>query len=268
MKLNQKVLEQKIKAVNKIAKITKAMKIIATMRYQKLIKRFQIWDNLITDLQIVMAAFKFTNAKPFDKNLPELNILLTSDLGLCGSYNTNLFTFYRQQRQAKWIVIGKKGINHFQYLNIQTWFSLEQNHFNDWQKANTLFTKIIDLINNVPHKISIIYTHPYSLTDFKVRKITIWPVELIDDTLPSLINYKFTFEPNRTVILQHQLIFYLQIFTEACFMLAQLTEQATRQRMMESATENSKTMVTDLKLKYNQTRQEKITNEILEISQE
>lgn len=42
MKLNQKVLEQKIKAVNKIAKITKAMKIIATMRYQKLIKRFQI----------------------------------------------------------------------------------------------------------------------------------------------------------------------------------------------------------------------------------
>lgn len=268
MKLNQKALEQKIKAVNKIAKITKAMKIIATMRYQKLLNKFQNWNNLIEDLQIVMATFKAENWKQPAKNLPELNILLTSDLGLCGSYNTNLFTFFEQHHQTKLIVIGRKGINHFQYLNINPWFSLKQSDFQNLQQQATLFTKINTLITDLPHKISIIYTHPYSLTDFKVRKITIWPSEYITPNEPIKTDYNFVFEPHRKEILQHQLSFYFQTFTQACFMLAQLTEQATRQRMMESATENSNSMVDDLKLKYNQTRQEKITNEILEVSQE
>ncbi len=272
MKLSKKALEQKIKAVNKIAKITKAMKIIARMRFQKLAPQLADWTTLMLDLQFLIRQFQpFQPPQTQSKNnqpLPQLNVLFTSDLGLCGSYNTNLFQFIKQVPATKWIVIGRKGINYFRFARKSIWFATQQSDLQSQPTLLALITKIVTLVAETEHQINFFYTHPTSLTEFENRHLILWPASALpeqatDEQSPS----ELVFEPSATIIWQNQLPFYLETAFRLVFMLAKLSEQAIRQRMMESATENAQTMVNDLKLKYNQTRQENITNQLLEVSQ-
>ena len=280
MKPTKKSLEQKIKAVNKIAKITRAMKIIAAMKYQKLVKRTVNTTTLISDLQTVFAALQPQPTKALMSAKPiRVVVLITSDIGLCGSYNSNVLGFYKINPAAQLFVIGKKGINYLRYRRVQPVFTTSQATFTDLVNQTQLIKQLVALTQKPNHKIEIIYTHPISVTRFVVQKLVLWPVLRSTTFSVSKIattaqntkleeSRQFTIEPKRAVVLKNQLPFYLQTILQACLLLAELTEQATRQRVMESANDNALKMVKDLKLKYNQIRQEKITNEILEISRE
>lgn len=273
MKLSKKALEQKIKAVNKIAKITKAMKIIARMRFQKLIPQLEDWKALLDDLQFLLRQFQFQQSLKADpKQLPHLSLVFTSDLGLCGSYNTNLFQFLNKTKPSsptKWIVIGRKGINYFRFAGKTMWFSAEQSELQTKATLANLLTKMIALLNQTEHQINFFYTDPVSSTEFVNRQLILWPASAaFSDQNFKPFAGELIFEPTAEIIWQNQLRFYLETAFRLIFMLAKLSEQAIRQRMMESATENAETMVNDLRLKYNQTRQENITNELLEVSQD
>ena len=269
MKLSKKALEQKIKAVNKIAKITKAMKIIARMRLQKLLPRLEPCHALITDLQFVLQQLQplqldtATLASP----LPRLGIIFTSDLGLCGSYNTNLFQFVKTNRAVKWIVIGKKGINYFQFQRRPVWFASSQSALQTPTMFTNLLTKITALLAEKLHQIDFFYTHPVSVAVFEPRIFCLWPVTALPPNTSRSLSER-TFEPDREVILTTQFPFFFRTAFETLFILAKLSEQAIRQKMMERATENAEEMVKQLQLQANQTRQEMITNQLLEISQD
>ncbi len=93
------------------------------------------------------------------------------------------------------------------------------------------------------------------------------PVKISDTVDRGVIEAKFVVEPDLDVAYQSSLEFYLEFFIKQLFLESRVSEEVSRRLAMENANENAREMVADLKLKYNQMRQEKITREILTILQ-
>ncbi|MFA5283096.1 MAG: ATP synthase F1 subunit gamma [Bacilli bacterium] len=274
MSLGLNKTKRRMMSIRSTKKITKAMELIATVKLKKY-KSVMMDGSLFSDaiLSISQKIFRygskmtnvFTESVVAEK---DLFIVVNSDLGLCASYNNNVFHLVNKTLKADddLIVIGAKGISRYRSENLKINHSLVFS-------VNDINYKSIQLLVNFVLKefrdkkyahIKLIYTHYVNSMTFIPRIFTILPIQL-NSQKEELSEYPPLFEPNIATIVKEIVPIYFYTIVNQKIMESLVSEQASRRTAMENANNNADDLLEKLTLEYNKIRQASITQEITEV---
>ena len=263
-------IKRRIRSIKSTMKITNAMELVATSKLQKEKTRMEhnkeYADCLYETMgKILASSDQFNNVflkKPeFDKPLV---IIVTSDTGLCGAYNTNILRYVEDNLQGneELIVIGTKGINWARRSGKEV-----MQVYNSFEKVTFAQTSVIanialDLYRREEiSQIRILYVEYVNSMDFDPTSLIILPVEETEKKLDKEI----LFEPSANSILDGLIPMYVRNMLYSTIIRAKTSEYASRRLAMDNATDNAEELTEELMLEYNQARQGAITQEITEI---
>ena len=270
-----RIINRRIKSVRSTKKITRAMELIASSRIVKAQNRmksfesyFGLLSEIVQDLINNGAVPKVDSEEVKDK---VLLIVLTSDRGLAGAYNTNVLKIAdnrrieieKSGRDVEIVTVGKKATSYFTYRKIEVTAEYEGiTDSPEFENALEVMTPITEkYYSGEVASIEIAYTNYKSaLTqDAVVRQVL--PLD------PKEIENKssVTFEPSGEEVLNSILPKYANASFFNALLNGSTSEHAARMRAMKAATDNAEELIKVLAMKSNQARQAEITTEISEI---
>lgn len=271
-------LKNRISVVANTKKITNAMELVSASKLRVIKKEYDniqnyknSLENTFSDIMDHMSKGELDTLFPVDKsNASELYIIITSDLGLCGSYNSNIINLARTRvkENDKLILVGNKGISQANKLiknkeNILKSFAEVGNKFS-YELASLIASESFDLYKqSIISKINIIYTKFINNVVQEAEIKTLFPLEIKTDH--KSVHTEIEFEPSAEEVLKNAIPLYLSSLIYALGAASKLSEMASRRNAMENATDNAQEIEQTLILEYNSTRQGLITQEITEI---
>lgn len=283
---NLKEIRNRIKSVTSTQQITKAMKMVAASRLRKAQdkilqmrpyakKLYFILENITTWLDAdTQSVYSMERA-------PEkvLLVVVTSDRGLCGAFNSNAIKLtlsrieeaYKNQKDGNhlWIMpIGRKAQEYFvkrKYQVIEDYADMFSDlNFNRAIEASEFVMEAFKW--NTYDRIEIIYNEFKNVATQILRAEQFLPIPKNEvDDKENITAIDYIFEPSLDYILEDLIPQTLKIQFYKALLESNASEHGARMTAMEQATENASDLLQDLKMKYNQSRQAAITNEILEI---
>lgn len=277
MAQNLQLLKRRIRTSKNISQIAKALEMIAAAKIKKAQNATQNnkpYADEITNLtqKIVSTQNNTTFTHPYlAKRVAskDLLIAISPDRGLCGSLNTNIYKKLIEidSSNTKIVTVGKKAAFFASKLSFELLLTYPMGN------AIPDYTLVYELKNIIDNEIksgsistvSILYPDFISLfTQTPVVKqllplqIESLEVEIEDNT--SLI------EPGRTSILTELLPYYLEVQLYNALLISFTSQQAAQMVAMQNAKNNASDIAEYLNLVYNKSRQERITSEILDLS--
>ena len=284
---NLKELKNRISSVKSTRKITSAMKMVAASklrRAQELAESSRVYADSLSFILSSLAG----NTKN-SSDLPEiltgrenskisLLIINSSDRGLCGGFNSNLFRNAKkwisdQQglgKSVKIMTVGKKASSFYKKTDLDIVASFEDLNSNDrqLQVSEEIKNKILELFdNNEIDEVSILFNKFVSAISQEPTYQSLIPLsneETSEDESEANIAV-FEFEPDKNELLEYLVPrnFLTQIYRSV--LESSASEHAARMTSMDNATRNAGDMIDRLTLTYNRTRQAFITKELIEI---
>ncbi|AIA29593.1 F0F1 ATP synthase subunit gamma [Mycoplasmopsis californica] len=270
-------IKSRLQTVESIRKITHAMELVSTSKMRRARDYFNtasLYHDQVVDLLdkflINVDASELREYWGRQLQPHQIHIILASDMGLAGSYNSNVLKLASQQIKPgdELILIGSKAIGAFaqKYQN-QVLFSWKWEQIEPNIIANQLSRKLIDrYIDGSIGKINVIYN---KFINNLVQQ------ECIEQILPyergQELNHNakgtqiIDFEPNAHDVLVNALPIFVSAKINLAFAGAIISEYAARRSAMETATDNADELINDLNLEYNRKRQSNITQELNEI---
>ena len=284
---NLKELKNRIYSVKSTRKITSAMKMVAASklrRAQDLAESSRVYADSLSFILSSLAG----NTKN-SSDLPEiltgrenskisLLIINSSDRGLCGGFNSNLFRnaknwISEQQEQGKSvkiITVGKKASSFYKKTDLDVIANFDDLNSNDkqLQVSEEIKNKIMELFeNNEIDEVSILFNKFISVITQEPTYQSLIPLsnEEADEEVTDNSNAVFEFEPDKNELLEYLVPrnFLTQIYRSV--LESSASEHAARMTSMDNATRNAGDMIDGLTLTYNRTRQAFITKELIEI---
>ena len=284
---NLKELKNRISSVKSTRKITSAMKMVAASklrRAQELAESSRVYADSLSFILSSLAG----NTKN-SSDLPEiltgrenskisLLIINSSDRGLCGGFNSNLFRNAKkwisdQQglgKSVKIMTVGKKASSFYKKTDLDIVASFEDLNSNDrqLQVSEEIKNKIMELFeNNEIDEVSILFNKFVSAISQEPTYQSLIPLSndetSEEESEPN--NSVFEFEPDKNELLEYLVPrnFLTQIYRSV--LESSASEHAARMTSMDNATRNAGDMIDRLTLTYNRTRQAFITKELIEI---
>jgi len=300
-----KEISRRIKSVSSTKKITKAMEMVAAVKMRKAIEavlKTRTYANLSWETVLHLARLADHNLEishpllaPRTKIKKVAIILITSNRGMCGPYNTAIISKVKESIRkhdvaTDFILVGKKGTAIYnQDYSVVAEFE-KSDLLNDSKEIFPIINLVIDdYLAGQYDKILVAYTdfiNPAKQIP-RVKQLLPLEVKTLDNYLgivgqdpkigvtPELINAKeekhldgndYTFEPSPKEVLDLMIPRLLEIQLLQAFLEANASEHSSRMTAMHQATEAASDMVNELTLFYNKARQAGITSEIAEIS--
>lgn len=272
-------LRRRIRSVRNSQQVTQAMKTVATARYKKayrlVVGRRPFWHTF-PELAISLTRMLSLPEHPFLQVRREkkiLTLVVTSDKGLCGAFNSNLLNtaskFLEEKKESGEIMvipIGKKAVNYFQ----RSTYQVEKSYFERVDK------RVPEISNDLSHyldyqfifqRIDSVYVLYNEFRSIIAPRITLTRVLPIANTVKEwpASYHEPDWEPEAKRIIDYLLKFYLKSQLLHFLSESQAAEQAARMMAMENATKNAEELISDLVLLLNKIRQASITTELLEI---
>jgi F-type H+-transporting ATPase subunit gamma len=202
-------------------------------------------------------------------------LVLTSDRGLCGAYNTNILRkaveavrqFKADGKEVKVNVVGRKGRDFFRkrpgYTLGKVWSDLGMI---DYDKAADVGKNIVERFTaGETDEVYLLYNEFKSVMQQKVTLEKLLPVEPPAEADPFMAAVDYLYEPTPEAILSSILPKHIEVQVYRSMLESQASEMGARMTAMDSATRNAKDMIERLTLKFNKQRQAAITKEISEI---
>lgn len=271
-----KEIKSRIKSVQSTHQITKAMEVVSTTKFkkfsEKVLKSRDYSESIHGIMSNIAAGIKAEKHPLFDgrETVKKIGIIvMTSDRGLCGSFNSNtlkkLKEFEEQHagKEVSVIAIGKKGRDYCAKRNYDLKAEYTQ------LIPETMFEKAKEISENIVEyyyadifdEVYVIYNKFVSALrcDLTVRKLI--PIERVETDK----NTPYIFEPDAEAILSSLLPKYLNIELYQAILDNTASEHSSRKNSMKNATDNAEEMMKELNLQYNRERQAAITQEISEI---
>ncbi len=277
-----KELRQRITSIGNIKQITRAMEMVSTTKLRRFQDRAlssrpyaEEISGLVQRLSAVLG--DAVNDRPlFNPGGGErtLALVVTSDRGLCGAYNTNLLRFVEQwratqDREVDYMLYGRKGFAYMDRrdFNIERFIedpSLESVSFSS--AAVTARMLVAEFESGKYHDVSVIYTAFESMAKYNPTLIPLLPISadgLADENAGPVT--EALLEPDAASIFDHLIPKYLETRVYNALLEALTSEYASRRFAMKNATDAANDMQSELRGIYNRQRQEKITKELLDI---
>ena len=276
MSQSKQALRTRIKSVNSTKKITKAMEMIANAKLFKQRSKMEANREYAQRLQDTVDEIVTNNpladSKFLKKNTSDAcyTVVFGSDLGLCGSYNQNVFKYAEAHlnKEDPIVLIGTSLYHQFQeagYLILNDPVSSDSLQFSELREW--LATGITKYQSGAVGKVQVLYTKFVNTMTFATDIDMLLPCEKKqDDSLQRDTAYVETlFEPSAEEILDQLIPMMVHDAAYADWMESTTAEQGSRRMAMKTATDNAEELAGDLLLEYNKARQAAITQEITEI---
>jgi len=277
---NLKDIRRRIKTVHSTQQITKAMKMIAAVKLRKAQDQILACRPYAHELISVISHLAFHTETVHHPLLKQKTprkvhtIVVTSNRGLCGSYNGNIIRraekFIREETPSFETFgvsfIGKKGHEYFKTRLGQdkiTKFYEESEGERTFDHALGIADELMDLfIQGELDQIRFIYNEFKSAISQKVVVETLLPVT---PTKEESGRIDYLYEPSRKEVLEALLPKYVRTQVYRILLEAISSEHGARMTAMDSATRNAGEMINKLTLTANRLRQAAITTELMEI---
>jgi F-type H+-transporting ATPase subunit gamma len=274
-----KEVQQRIHGVSNTQKITKAMKIVAATKLKKLEREKKGVSGYSQKLeQMLQNVIRFGYHPRHPLMLERTQggkcglIVIGSDRGLCGGFNSNLFrqtlTYIKTHVSCphmELITVGKKTYDFFKKEGMTIAHSIVNYEKKDRRQIVDDITKVIVtsymegkfdswgvISNRFSSKVAYGFNHD------EVIPVTLHEGESREDSL-------YVFEDSLDAVLEYIIPKYISDCLYRSILESQNAEELARMMAMDQASENAEEMIGDLTLFYNRTRQQVITNEISEI---
>ena len=266
-------IKKRISSVNGALKVTSAMKLVSTVKLQKwrnkMLSNREYADTLKATADQVLSFAKKAKT-PFnvvneetDKNL---YIVVSSTLGLCGSYNSNIFRLADVTLKAKdnAIILGNKGLIHFEDSAFTKVSGFEEyNSIENSAMVNSITSFIIsEYLKGKYHEIHLIYSEYKNSMVFVPKDLMILPLNKVETNENS---YGPILEPDENSLVEQLVPIYIKTIVHSKLLESEVCEQAARCNAMDNATNNAKELLDELRIEFNKARQSAITQEITEI---
>ena len=290
-----KLIKRRIRSSKNIAQITKAMEMVSASkmrRAQELALSSRPYSEKMVEIITALALRAKDQLDHFLLKDPRINwapekqfnvliLLLSTDKSLCGGLNSNLFrgleTWFKDLKSAyrlpantkfSFITVGKKAKEHI--LKSNRFLSAEFGQFGDKPKFSDIlpiskmiiagfaadefqmaFMVYMEFISTISQKLAV-----KQLLPIRAEEITAQTDELTTDYL---------FEPRAEAIFSKLLPQYIELQLYHVLLESVASEHSARMVAMKNANDNALDIVSELTLEYNQARQTKITNELLDV---
>lgn len=271
-----KELRQRIRSIKNTAKVTKAMELVSAAkmrRAQDQALKGRSYSELINKVLRNIAP-KINKEHPLlarEENEKEGILLVTTDRGLCGSLNTNLFRkTFDIEGSVSYISIGKKGSNYISKSQkpLAADFELLEKPTIAFARSISKFL-IEGYLSGEFNKIHVIYTDFQTTLKQMASMRQLLPIlnsEILENISSQEVLNDYLFEPDADNVLETILPHYIQMEIYQILLEAAASEHSARMVAMKNASDNAEDLVDDLTLAYNQVRQANITNELLDIT--
>ena len=274
-------IKRRIKTVKTTSKITGAMKLIATAKMTKQRNNYEKIKSFFSDFYNLLSNFANSiKVKKIDESKPILYVLISSSLGLCGAYNSNVSKKLISvlKLNDKIIVFGKKGYSFLKSRNYKDQIILQTEFLegSSYLEILPITEVIIQAYKNQEFScVKLVYTKYVNSMSFNPEIIRILPFDkvLFEQNFTPSNEYKEKTDLNQVIeydstkqqIFESSISIYVSTLIYASIIESMLSETSSRKNAMKSATDNANELINDLQLIYNRLRQEKITQEINEI---
>lgn len=189
-------------------------------------------------------------------------------MGLCGGYNLNVNHLVLEQIQPDdWcFLIGKKGRTFFQNKKIKFYKTIAGPNISfSYDQAQIIANDVLSLFHTGQVTcIQLVYSHYINQMTIQPVSLTLLPIT-DQNQQKTTLKTPLEFEPHPSAVLKAILPFYLNATIFGAVTEAMLCEQIARRVAMDGATRNADKISKNLITQYNKTRQQAITQEIIEI---
>jgi len=287
---NLKDIKRKIGSVSNTQKTTRAMKLVSTAklkRTEELAKQSKVYAKKLTEmLGEISNKIQNSNAEGLDNKFFKKSenpkvvdiVFVTADKGLCGGFNVQTLKRVKQlveEYKAKDVnirlrAVGRKGIDYFKFNNIE--LSSEVVGLSSaptYQKAQEFISELVDeYMNNTTDKIILVHNGYVNIITQEIREDHLLPIDassITGDDENSYSDLEIEPEGNENELLEALVTKYVEYNMYYALIDSLAAEHSARMQAMDSATNNAKEMVANLKVEYNKARQQAITTELIEI---
>ncbi|KXT79195.1 F0F1 ATP synthase subunit gamma [Streptococcus sp. DD13] len=277
-------IKNKIASTKKTSQITGAMQMVSAAKLAKseqAAKDFQVYASKVRKITTdLLHGNGFS-----DSNHPMLvqrpckksgYIVITSDKGLVGGYNSNILRAVMQLQKDyhpngndfEIICIGGMGADFFRARGYEPLFEIRDiGDQPSFEEVSKIISKSLEMyLNGIFDELYVCYNHHINSLTSQVRVEQMLPIADIseDEAEPEKI-LNFELEPNRDAILNELLPQFAESMIYGAIIDAKTAESAAGMTAMQTATDNAKNVINDLTIQYNRVRQADITQEITEI---
>ena len=278
MSANMKEIKERIDSVKNTSQITNAMNIVSSTKF----KKFQVltlksrnyayavneaFDNLVASLK--GNKFVIFDGKPEVRRVGI--IVMTSDRGLCGSFNSNTFRrlesmrkqFEKEGKDVSVVTIGRKAKEYCKNRNINVDSEYTQmipeTMFETGKKISEDVVQFY--LNDFYDEVYMIYSKFVSAVEYNIQVEKLLPIEK-KEGLPTK---EYVFDPSEEEVLNSFVPQVLNIKLYQSLLENSASEHSARMSAMKQANDNAAEMIRNLEVQYNRERQGKITQELTEI---
>ncbi|MBM4408403.1 MAG: ATP synthase F1 subunit gamma [Chloroflexi bacterium] len=271
-------IRRRITSARNIKQITRAMQFVAASKLRRAQESTlsarpyaEKIEEVLADLATVLGGDEHPLLARREGGL-RLIVLITTDRGLAGPFNTNMIRFAAREisessGELTVITIGRKGRDAMRRAGVPL-----EAHFNGFGDRPT-FADVIplarlvtdDYLTGKVDRVDIMFTQFVSTLTQRPTLETLLPVEPSGDT-EGIPGNQFIFEPGAAAVLEQLLPRYVATRLFQAVLETKASEESSRMVAMKNATENADELIEDLTLSYNKVRQANITREMIEIS--
>jgi F-type H+-transporting ATPase subunit gamma len=282
---NTQDIRRRIKSIRNTSQITKALQMVAASKmrkaqmaalagrpYSSLMNRVLVSLQQRTDSKLHPLLQKREVKK-------ELVVVLSTDKGLAGALNTNLFreAIKFESDKALYVTSGAKARQFIVRTRRELLADFPLKDAPAFTETKEISKFAVDkFLSGDVDKVSVLFTHFINTINQKPTVRTLLPISRFDLPQASVADESgngngdpmvgYTFEPAPEAVLDVMLPYYLHYQIYQMVLDARASEHSSRMVAMKNATDNAKQFIKDLTLEYNKMRQASITTELLEIS--
>ncbi len=274
-------IKNRIEATKKTSQITKAMNMVSASKLKRVERKHNAFGPTKSHVKKILEDVISSNPELTHPLLETREIkktgyiLVTSDRGLAGPYNSSVIRHFEtlvkdKHKSEKEYIVGTIGFKGFSYckkkklplLNNESINSRDDVKFIDFQAMSRAF---IDLyLHRQVDRIVMIYSHFVNSISQIIKEELLLPItDLISDKTRMVSEY--IFEPSTSDVINQLLPIYLENTLYGIILDAKTSEHASRMTAMKSATDNALEIIEKQNLIYNRARQAQITLELNDI---
>lgn len=271
---SQQAIKSRIASVTSTQKITNAMQLVASAKLtkaRKMLEENREYSDTLQNLlsEVLQAAGANNRFLKEDKTKPSYVFVITSDMGLCGGYNANIFKeLEKELSSAEYLVlIGSRGASWAKARNKNVQETLiDLNEDTAYTELSNAMERALNLYNEGKiGSIKVLYTKYKNTLTFVPTLESLLPPTKQETKTEKKSTTQTIFEPSKSEMLEQLIPMIAKSVLYAKFIESKTSEQASRRMAMENATNNAEDLLDNLNLEYNRIRQGAITQEITEI---
>jgi F-type H+-transporting ATPase subunit gamma len=264
-------LRQRIQATATIRKTTNAMRLVAMSTHARLRNQkmyLERYKDAVDKLYGTLAAYHATEKRVAITNKKQLIILIGSQKGLCGNFNTALLTFFQHtfstiDKNISIITVGKQITDYIRQIGIEP-----RAQYNEFNASNFVAIAHELTLTSTDYalyqQVTTVSTQP--ITFFIQKQLSTMVIPFKESTITHETHKEYIFEQQPTIMVDYVQRLQVKTTLEMLLFESLLAEQAARFLSMDLATRNADTMMVEMKRDYNKMRQAAITLELIDFS--